>query len=649
MEGRTYRLAGAPPLRVGGAMFAGVVLGVFSGLDRAARVFVSEKETKTRAVASARHAEIYERCRKLYGAIRPLVQGWDCARTARRMSGAAREWRRSVNKGEVLNKGTAKLRYFVKSVSFKVFLVILALVLPLNVFALIIVNNSIKKAENRTVETIEYSVTIMVLDMENKMDAVSRILFTIYNSYPDFQAYKSNTSHYAFDTAKTRLYQYISDMLTIGNFADCVFYHLEEKDDTLIWKSIKSGAPHLQDVREYVLEQVSCGERKGWYVVELNKPLLFFFTKIGNVYWGAYMDLEFFLEQLHETLPYQSMEVFIDSQNDIQETRNGQNLTVSRTVKGLKAPIKITVSKNEINGSVQFLYGFYQLMAIIALVLTPLLFLAISRLLISPLKILHHAHIHIGKGEINYRIAEKSRSADYQLIYASFNDMAENIQTLTIENYEKELHKSKFELRSLQWQIRPHFLLNTFNLLFTLAQKMDYANIQKSILYLSDYFRHIFRDGNDLIIYGKEHALIEGYIQICNVRYDSSITISYDYDDAISFVRIPPLLIHTFVENIVIHLVKIGTETKIKLIGKYENQTVHFYISDNGSGLNNEQIKSILEQMRKQKITGTRVGLANQYHRLKHFYGEAAEIALESEPGKGTTFIVRFPFQLDSP
>ncbi|MDR1059743.1 MAG: carbohydrate kinase [Clostridiales bacterium] len=58
----------------GGAMFAGVALGVFGNLERAARVFVSEKETFfPRAGARERYAEIYERYRKLYGAVRPLL------------------------------------------------------------------------------------------------------------------------------------------------------------------------------------------------------------------------------------------------------------------------------------------------------------------------------------------------------------------------------------------------------------------------------------------------------------------------------------------------------------------------------------------------------------------------------------------------
>lgn len=47
--------------------------------------------------------------------------------------------------------------------------------------------------------------------------------------------------------------------------------------------------------------------------------------------------------------------------------------------------------------------------------------------------------------------------------------MADQIKTLKIENYEKELDRQKMELKNLQLQIHPHFLLNTFNLVYTLG------------------------------------------------------------------------------------------------------------------------------------------------------------------------------------
>ena len=58
----------------------------------------------------------------------------------------------------------------------------------------------------------------------------------------------------------------------------------------------------------------------------------------------------------------------------------------------------------------------------------------------------------------------------------------DRLKTLKIENYEKELARQRMELRNLQLQIRPHFLMNMFNLLYSFAQIENYQSIQKLAL-----------------------------------------------------------------------------------------------------------------------------------------------------------------------
>lgn len=96
--------------------------------------------------------------------------------------------------------------------------------------------------------------------------------------------------------------------------------------------------------------------------------------------------------------------------------------------------------------------------------------------------------------------------------------MADRLKTLKIENYEKELARQRMELRNLQLQIRPHFLMNMFNLLYSFAQIENYQSIQKLALYLSDYFRHIFQNGKDLQPFEREFMLIQKYLEISELR-----------------------------------------------------------------------------------------------------------------------------------
>lgn len=76
-------------------------------------------------------------------------------------------------------------------------------------------------------------------------------------------------------------------------------------------------------------------------------------------------------------------------------------------------------------------------------------------------------------------------------------------------------------------------------------------------------------------------------MNMAQVRYPQSIEIEYEYDPEIMFVRVPPLLLHNFVENIVKHVVKMGTVTHISVIGQYEEKNVTFMIMDDGQGMSN--------------------------------------------------------------
>lgn len=72
------------------------------------------------------------------------------------------------------------------------------------------------------------------------------------------------------------------------------------------------------------------------------------------------------------------------------------------------------------------------------------------------------------------------KAPEFLNINETFNTMADNIHQLKIEKYEAELRRQKMELRNLQLQIRPHFLLNTFNLMYSLSQLDDRENLENT-------------------------------------------------------------------------------------------------------------------------------------------------------------------------
>lgn len=206
------------------------------------------------------------------------------------------------------------------------------------------------------------------------------------------------------------------------------------------------------------------------------------------------------------------------------------------------------------------------------------------------------------------------------------------------------------ELRNLQLQIRPHFLLNTFNLIFTLAQRKETEGIMDIVIYLSDYFRYIFRSEKELELFPKELELLKGYAGVAALRYPEQVIFSFEFDPEIMLVRVPPLLILNFVENSIKHGIRKGKKLHICVWGNYEENRVTFHIIDDGNGMNEDVLlynRKILNGELEPSDLGSHIGLYNSLKRLKYFYGEEATIEVDSTPGTETVFKIKFPYSLE--
>ena len=124
----------------------------------------------------------------------------------------------------------------------------------------------------------------------------------------------------------------------------------------------------------------------------------------------------------------------------------------------------------------------------------------------------------------------------------------------------------------------------------------------------------------------------------------------YDQDPEIDLIRMPPLLIHNFVENAVKYGVRQKEVLHIQIIGKYEDRKVIFEIRDDGNGMAEEMLQRNQKMFRgeyKPQNQSEHLGLYNSLKRLKYFYGETAGIEVESERGKGTVFRIYFPYDVE--
>jgi len=125
-----------------------------------------------------------------------------------------------------------------------------------------------------------------------------------------------------------------------------------------------------------------------------------------------------------------------------------------------------------------------------------------------------------------------------------------------------EAHQANTELRLLRSQVNPHFLFNTLNNLFSLAQRDGKDDVADKIAKLSGMMRYMLYDSNtDRVPLENEIAYLEDCIALHQMRYiGSQVEINFRYPDeaAIAPVRLAPMLLIPFLENAFKHGVRTG-------------------------------------------------------------------------------------------
>ena len=116
-----------------------------------------------------------------------------------------------------------------------------------------------------------------------------------------------------------------------------------------------------------------------------------------------------------------------------------------------------------------------------------------------------------------------------------------------------EAHQANTELKFLRSQVNPHFLFNTLNNLFSLAQAEGKDNVADKIAKLSGMMRYMIYDSStDSVPLEKEISYLEDCIALHQLRYTSSqvdVSFSYPDDTAIARVQLAPMLLISFLEN----------------------------------------------------------------------------------------------------
>ena len=228
-------------------------------------------------------------------------------------------------------------------------------------------------------------------------------------------------------------------------------------------------------------------------------------------------------------------------------------------------------------------------------------------------------------------------------------DMSHRIKTLLEEIQKEEEEKRILEFNSLQSQINPHMIYNTLNTITWLAEAQNIYNIQE----VSSSFAHLLRslsNQGSFVTIKQEISYLQAYIDIKKYNLLCTVQTDFQVDPATYNCRILKLLLQPIVENAMIHgFSGCLDDCLINISICLEKEMLFIDISDNGNGMSEEKIHTVLQGAESDKNTFLRIGVHNIIERLRLQYGEQASFSIISAPGCGTTVSLSFPAEVTSP
>ncbi len=192
------------------------------------------------------------------------------------------------------------------------------------------------------------------------------------------------------------------------------------------------------------------------------------------------------------------------------------------------------------------------------------------------------------------------------------------------------------ELRSLRYQVNPHFLFNTLNSLSSLVISGQNHQAEAMIQNLSTFYRtSLSSDPLEDVTLAEEVELQKQYLDIESVRYPERLRVQINIESDLLNLHVPALILQPLVENAIKYGVsRTSRPVNLSITARRRDNEVHISVEDDGDNALPE-IES-----------GNGIGLANVRDRLEARFGGLAKLTTYQRPEGGFIATLTIPAQI---
>ena len=304
---------------------------------------------------------------------------------------------------------------------------------------------------------------------------------------------------------------------------------------------------------------------------------------------------------------------------------------------------------NHLTRTVELLIGIVGSLGVLAAIF-------FSRKILFPIELLKNMVNEIGKDDKTY--LEEASGDEVGEVRALLNSMKKKIQDLNAKQYILEVREREAEIRMLQSQINPHFLHNTLDNIYCIAQIEDIEPIEIHTKSLSEMMRYSVNNKNMYATLAEEMHHVKAYVKIINIRYEDSIQLVFEISEELQKACVVKLLLQPLVENACVHgiLPKPEQRGNIWVKALREEDKLELRVEDDGVGVTEELCESLnkvmqekVRSIRTPKNKGFGIALVNVNDRIRLLDGMEYGIRMEKRPEGGTCVIVTQKYGTEIP
>jgi len=566
-----------------------------------------------------------------------------------------------------MNDKHSKKKY--RSIIRRIVVFPLAILLPINVLIIFMSINSINNAEMQMIQQDVSVLEMSANQIGSELDFIDKEInqfVTSSISYMSLAGFDLETSQSDILNQSFALTDWMNDVIGMNENIGGLFFYFPKSDYYML-----SGSGRQSNIHTYIENYLKTKPEslQSWQIVDVGDGYLTRIRYFNGGYCGAWVALPALLSNwsLGEQNFVQTsfltsmpdimnvdMAVYysIDDKVQVSEpgfSKNGRLYVVPISTNDLY--IGISVSQANIFTELPLVTKLILILTILAIFATPLIVRMLFNSAVKPIRNIEMAMQIIGSGDKNYRIPEGHRSYEneFDRLSRRLNQMVDDLEELDNNLYQTKIQQQKIKMKYISQQIRPHFILNALNLLYTYGPE-EYHLSQKMTMFLSEYFRYIVYLQQDLVELEKEFQHTKNYMAIQKERYPDRLAFTVKFESRVKDCLIPPLIIQTFVENSIKYGFKDGSKTFIYVLAREADGRLLITIGDTGNGAPADMLERI------QKFLVTRIyqedlgiGIQNAVERMDILYGERTDIQITNQEDGGISIEIRLQMRKEKP